>query len=98
MTARLSGLAKRNWRTIDGFAVGHAVGDLEELPLERFVNFIWWFFTRNAEQKDVDKFEAKVWQPPVADMGKPIDPRSPWSPENEMKAFGAVKAQLAPGK
>lgn len=94
MTVRLSGLAVENWKTLDGYAVG-AGFDLLELPLARFTNFIWWFFTRNAEPNAIEKFRAKLWQPPKP--GVEIDPRSPWAPENELKAFAQLKSQLMPG-
>ncbi|UDL16227.1 hypothetical protein SEA_KOZIE_31 [Microbacterium phage Kozie] len=77
---------------MDGYAVAHGVGDLRELPLERFVNFIWWLWTRNGDEKDRAKFRARLWQPP---KGQAVtDRRSPWSPENEAKAFASVQAAL----
>lgn len=96
MTVRLIGLARANWRVLDGYAVGHNIGPLDELPLERLANFIYWFFTRNGEEKDKRKFDADLWRPDPKDIGKEIDARSPWSAENEMKAFASFKGQLQP--
>jgi hypothetical protein len=77
---------------VDGYAVGHGLGDLRDLPLDRFVNFIWWLWTRNGDDKDKAKFRARLWQPP---KGTAVtDRRSPWSPENESKAFAAVQSAL----
>ena len=78
---------------MDGFAVAHGMPDLRVLPLERFSNFVWYMLTRNARSEaEVGKMKAKLWQPPA---GEKPDPRSPWSPENEMRAFAALKAQLS---
>lgn len=56
--------------------------------------------TRNAQnEQERAKIKAELWQPPLGAVTaeKPIDPRSPWSPENESKGFSALKAQLSPG-
>lgn len=52
---------------------------------------MWWYYTREREQADVDKFRARIWRPPPRTTV--IDARSPWSVENETKAFAAFKAQ-----
>ncbi|AWY05285.1 hypothetical protein QDA01_gp75 [Microbacterium phage Cinna] len=60
--------------------------------MERFCNFVWWLWTRNGDEKDKAKFKARLWQPP---KGQAVtDRRSPWSPENESKAFGALQSAL----
>lgn len=91
MTARLSMLAMEHWATLDGYAVGHGVPDLRTLSLARFTNFVWWFFTRNGAETEVEKFRARLWRPPV---GEVPDARSPWSAENEAASFAAVKRSL----
>lgn len=69
---------------------------LTKLELDRFCNFIWWWMTRNAQnQQDVDKLKAKLWMPPKNELVNAVaDKRSPWSPEAETAAFGALKASL----
>lgn len=59
--------------------------------MDRLCSFVWWFFTREAEDVDKDKFRARLWMPPKGDT-KPIPRESPWSPENEMAGFAALKA------
>jgi len=60
------------------------------MPLGRFCSFMWWYCTRNASQQDIDKFRTRLWQPV---QGEVIPANSPWSAENETKAFQALKAQ-----
>lgn len=89
--------ALQHWDVIDGYAVGHNVPDVRTLPLDRFCNFIWWLSTRNANETDQAKARAQLWRPPPVVPGKvatPIDPRSPWSAENEAKALASLKAGL----
>lgn len=77
---------------MDGYAVGHGLADLRDLPIERFCTFVWWLWTRNGDEKDRAKFKARLWQPP---KGKAVtDRRSPWSPENESKAFASLQSAL----
>lgn len=77
---------------MDGYAVGHGLDDLRYLRIDRFVNFVWWLFTRNGEEKDRDKFKARLWMPP---KGQAVtDRRSPWSPANETSAFAALQSTL----
>lgn len=89
MTIRLVRMALDNWQDIDGWAVGHGVGDLGRLELDRFVNFVWWWATRDAEQKDRDKFESHLWMPPPGEEGRGV-----WSAEAEMAGFSALKEAL----
>ena len=96
MIARYGQIARQNWEDLDGYAVGHGMPPLTSLPLDRFCNWVWWMLTREANESDRQKIRAKIWRPPPEE-NKPIDPRSPWSAENEMKAFSALKAQLSPG-
>lgn len=95
MTLRYGQIAEAHWDDLDGYAVGHNMPRLESLPLSRFCNWIWWMLTRNANEQEREKTRAKIWRPPPTEKG-PIDKRSPWSAENEMKAFSALKSQLAP--
>ena len=78
---------------MDGHLVGHGAKGLDELPLRRFCSFIWWMATRNAEEKDVENFRIQLWRPPLGYQTE-IPAESPWSPENESKAFQSLKASL----
>lgn len=94
MTERLVALALEYWREIEGLAVSQNMPSLTALPLHRFCSFIWWWATRNAEdEKALAKFENAMWRPP-AGWSAPIPAESPWSPERENAAFGALKAGL----
>ena len=44
---------------IDGFAVAQNMPDLAEMWMDRFVAFVWWWATRNAQnQQDIEKLRA----------------------------------------
>ncbi len=97
MTLRYGQIAAQHWVDLDGYAVGHGLPDLRQMPLERFCHWVWWMLTRNAkDEAEREKLRAKIWRPPP-EVTTPIDKRSPWNPENEMKAFSALKMQLSPG-
>lgn len=90
---RYAQIALTNWETLDGFAVSQGMGDLRELPVNRFNNFIWWWATRNAgEASEVERFRAQLWRPPAGVTEH--HPDSPWSPEAEADAFEALRTQL----
>lgn len=88
MIARLGQLAVTHWMSLDGYAVAHG-SDPKREPLARFCAFVYHMVTRNGDEKGVRKFDSNLWMPP---RGVAPDPRSPWSPENETRAFQAVKA------
>jgi hypothetical protein len=68
-----------NWATFDGYAVGHNLGDLRELPR--------WMLTKDAgSEADLRKFEARLWMPPTGEVPAA---GSPWSAEGETAAFAA---------
>jgi hypothetical protein len=88
VTQRLVGLARREWASFDG----ESVTDPLLLPPDRFLNRIYWWAIRNAqEQEQIDKFDRRLWRPP---RGKAAAPGSPWSPEAETSAFAALAAQV----
>ncbi len=91
MTARLCQAALGEWAYVDGYAVSVGI-DLLDLPLTRFTNFIWWLMTKDGSKADVDKMRTRLWRPPVGTVDIPKN--SPWSPESETSAFGALKAGL----
>lgn len=93
MSARLVGIALANWLPLDGFAVGHGLPPLGDLPIERLCAFVYWWATRNAqEEKDVARFDRQLWLPPAPDVEVKA---GPWSPEAEMASLRGLKASLA---
>lgn len=82
---------------MDGHAVAHGAPDPGDLPVRRLLNYVWWWATRNAEEKEKTKFKNRIWQPPVGTTAAEIPERSPWSPKNEAAAIGSLKASLGSG-
>lgn len=98
MTARLGSAALANWEALDGYAVAHGVPDPRTLPLSRFCSFVWYMMTCNVEkQAEIETMRAQLWRP-LPKSTAPIPTRSPWSAENETKAFGALTASLGAKK
>ena len=96
MSLRYAQIARDHMADLDGYAMGHNMPSLRAMPVERFNHWLWWMLTRNAKnEQEREKLRAKIWRPPP-NTTAPIDSRSPWSAENEMKAFSALKAQLSP--
>lgn len=91
---RLVSSAIGAWDELDGYAVAHNMGYLQLLPLDRFLHFVWHILVHNADKKERSRMEAKLWAPPPEERGKPIPAKSPWSAENEMKAFAGLQAAL----
>ena len=90
MTQRLTAVAVDQWRDLDGYAVAHNMGRLSEMPLDRFTNFVWWWATREADQKERDRFERRLYQPPKGYAPKV----GPWSAEAETNAFASLRQSL----
>jgi len=65
---------------------------LEDMEIDQMLAFVWWYFTRDRDEKEQKKFEARLWRPDPKST-KPIPKASPWSAENEMKGFAALKAE-----
>lgn len=76
---------------LDGYAVGHGIGDLRELPLDRFVNFVWWWATHGMEKKDRDTFEQRVYMPPKG----VVPEKGPWTAEAETQGLMGLKRSLS---
>lgn len=91
MTLRLLGLAEDHWEDIDGYAAGHGF-DPVDLPLARLANFVWWWVTANAQEKDLQKFKGDLWRPPIGEQV--THKKSPWAPENENSALSDLKQAL----
>lgn len=82
-------LAHEHWRDLDGWATARQI-DLGDLPVGRFTNLVYYWWTEGADPKEVEKFERRLYIPPknvVAKVG-------PWSAEAETAAFAAAKAAL----
>lgn len=84
--------AKKHWAELDGYAVAHGIGYLQELPLDRFANFVWYMLTKEREPRDVEKIRAQLWQPKVGEVV--TDPRSPWYSGSESNSLSALKRSL----
>lgn len=92
MTLRLLSVLEAEWETIDGYAVSQGLPDLDDLPLGRLANFIWFFLIRNGDAEGIEKLRGQIWMPP---KGVAVtDERSPWSPAQENKAFASLQASL----
>lgn len=61
------------------------------MPIRRFTSFLWWFFTKDGDPKEVTKFKNRLWIPP---KGVAIPKSSPWSAEKEREAFQAFAVQV----
>lgn len=93
MTFRLLHLASENWPTLEGWATSRNT-DLMSLPIDRLLNLIYFWATRNAQDENaLSKFDRKLWMPP---KGEEPPEESPWSAANETSAFAAFKAQIQP--
>lgn len=93
MTFRLLHLASENWPTLEGWATSRNT-DLMDLPIDRLLNLIYFWATRNAQDEaTLAKFDRKLWMPP---KGEEAPAESPWSAANETSAFKALKAALQP--
>lgn len=93
VTFRLLHLASENWPTLEGWATSRNT-DLMDLPIDRLLNLIYFWATRNApDEQALAKFDRKLWMPP---KGEEAPAESPWSAENETNAFKALKSALQP--
>lgn len=86
---RLAATAKQYYRDLDGYAVSRNMPRVRDMPMDRFCNFVWFFFTRNADEKEKEKFEQRLWLPPKGEVGRGI-----WSAEAEQDALASLKRQL----
>jgi len=93
VTFRLLHLASENWPTLEGWATSRNT-DIMDLPIDRMLNLIYFWATRNApDEQALAKFDRKLWMPP---KGEEPPAESPWSAANETSAFKALKAALQP--
>jgi hypothetical protein len=78
------------WARFDG-QMGMRSVDPLEMPFERFLNLVYAWYTEGMDETEIAKFDAKLWMPV---KGAEIPKESPWSPENEQKAFSQFKAAV----
>lgn len=92
MTGRYLKLAEEYRSDLDGYRIGHgAETRLLDLSVDFVCDFVWWYFTREADADERAKFERDLWMPPTKRTA--IPKQSPWSAENEMSAFAALRAE-----
>jgi hypothetical protein len=84
---RLLSAALREWYFFDGYAVGNGLGDLGELELDRFVNFVRWLTTRNMGEDQLTSYETKLFRPVKGDQPA----AGPWAPDAETNALAALR-------
>lgn len=64
--------------------------DLWEATVEDVASIIWWWATRNADEKGKGKLERELWRPPKGEKAQGV-----WSAESETAALAAFKAQTS---
>src|SRR3546814_6580102 len=95
VTFRLLHLASENWPTLEGWATSRNT-DLMELPIDRLLNLVYFWATRNAQdEQTLAKFDRKLWMPP---KGEEPPAESPWSAANETSDFQAFTEQIQPAE
>jgi hypothetical protein len=69
------------------------------LPLDRFLNLVYFFVTDGAEQQEKDKFDVRLNMPDERARRKAavqgVDRSSPWSKENEEAALSGLVTALS---
>ena len=87
MTRRLLASAEYYWPQIDGASPSL---DLLDLPVDRFLNHIYWWLTKDANAEGVQAFNVKLWMPPKGVVAV----KGPWSVEEETSAFRMFSSQV----
>lgn len=86
----MAGAALDSWWDVEGYAAAHGMGPIADLELTRFLSFMWYMMTKNAEEdSEVEKIRADIWRPPKGTEGQ-----GPWSKDAESKSFNSLKAGL----
>lgn len=62
-----------------------------DLPFDRFLNRVYYWFIKDREPNEIAKFDLQLWLPP---KGADIPEESPWSAENETRAFKAFQSSI----
>jgi hypothetical protein len=66
------------------------------MPMDRFLNLVYYFAVEDAEPKDKAKFDARLQMPDARARQRPeVAERGPWSPQAETAALGNLVAQLS---
>lgn len=90
MIVRLWAIAKHHEALFDGWAASRGV-DPMDLPPARFFNLLYFWIIKDAAEGEQEKFDRKLWRPPV---GEAPAPGSPWSPEAETASFKAFAGEF----
>lgn len=70
----------------------HGGDPIGEMSPRRFAALVWWFYTKDREQTDIQKFRLRVWQPPKGVV--PTGKNNPFSRENELAAADSLAMRL----
>lgn len=62
--------------------------------LNRFLNFVYTWATRNSDEKAHARFDQWLFAPPPEERARPLPKESPWSAENERSALSGLAAAL----
>lgn len=77
-----------NWEDFDGWCLSKGQ-DALELDIDRLLNLILWWATKDAEEPGkVVQWKAKLYRPPV---GISKRGRQPWTAEDEKSSFAALQ-------
>lgn len=87
MTRRLVAAAEFYWPHIDG---GSPTLDIMDLRMDRFLNHVYHWLTKDADPAGVAAFDAKLWMPPKGVVAL----QGPWSVEAETSAFRMFSSQV----
>lgn len=86
VAARLTATARHNWSMFDGWCASRAVDPLA-LPVDRFLNLVYYWLTRNANERRKREIDSELDRVPANEQQTgPID-EGAWSAEEEMAAF-----------
>lgn len=92
MIQRLVVTARANWDVFDGWSMTVlAGGDPLRLPLDRFLNLVYYWLVKDGDSEGIQKMNLKLWMPP---KGEAAPKNSPWSAEAETSAFKAFSAEV----
>lgn len=92
VAARLTATARHNWTMFDGWAASRAVDPLG-LPPDRFLNLVYYWLVRNADEKRRASIDRDLNRPPAGEQA-PTD-EGPWSAEAEMAVFAKASSAAA---
>lgn len=90
VAARLTVAARHNWTVFDGWCASRAV-DPMDLPPDRFLNLVYWWLVRGADEKRRQEIDRNLDRVPSGEQAEVET--GPWSADSEMAAF--AKASVA---